>query len=166
MNDISVEDFADVLCLLEPVPETGSKKVWYKSQKQHMVFWFQEQTTTGSGNYTRDAANYSARTCYTRLLNARALHWVAYALGENTDTLQAATAAVDAESNYRKQCSAFRSVIPFARILTLLDNPKGWRLDADLLPYLSFDDEGYPVIIEKKRKDAEAVIDSEMVLPY
>ena len=169
MNDISVEDFADILCLLEPVPETVEKKVWYKTQKQHMVVWFQEQTTTGFGKYTRDTANYSARVCYNHLLNARALLWIAYALGESSDVIQAASEAVEKESNFRKQCSAFREVIPFERICALLDKPKSWKLDPALLPFLEYDEVGYPEIRQKPNKDkkvAEAIIYKELYPDY
>ena len=169
MNDISVEDFADILCLLDPLPEVtkafdrwGTKS--YNSQKAHMVIWFQSQTGTGGGAYTRDSANYSARTCYNRLLNPGALLWIADALGMDAETIKKATEATkEAEKqNYRKRCGAFREVIPFDSICALLEKPKEWRLDPELLPYLDYDADGYAVIKKGKNTDVELVLAGEL----
>ncbi|MBR4235776.1 MAG: hypothetical protein IKR85_06905 [Clostridia bacterium] len=159
MQNITVEDFADILCLLEPVPETHEANVWYRTQKQHMIIWFQRQVITGHGAYLRQTANHSARTCYNRLLNSRSLLWIAYALGEDAETIQAASEATAKENDYRGKCRMFREMIPFDRICALLENPKGWKLDPALLPYLDYDDAGYPAIRQKPKKDRKAAED-------
>lgn len=169
MDDISVLEFTDVLRLLAPMPEaTKIYDHWgtkcYTSQKAHMVIWFESQTGTGTGAFTREKGNNSARACYNRLLNVGALVWIADALGEDAEKIKAAAdaATIAEKENYRKRCGAFRDVIPFDRILELLENPKDWRLDADLIPYLSFNDDGYPKIKKGKKTDVELVIEGEL----
>ena len=161
MRDIDVVVFSEFLRYLEPdLPVTRAldrwgTKGWYKSQKMHMVLWVDSQSTKGSGNYTRSKPNASAKRMYNRFLNPGGLLWMAEALGENTETLErAAKAAAEAEQSVengtRARAAAFRKVIPFERVLELFNNPRGWRYDAAIRPYLEFDEAGWPVCRSSK----------------
>lgn len=152
MNDVNVTEFAEMLCYLEPHPEAterldkwGTKS--YRHQKAHMIDWFVSQTTTGSGSYTRKEPNTSARVTYNRLLAPGAMLWIADALGEGPERLQAAVqSAKEAEKNYwRDRGGGFRKVIPFSRIYQLYQHPENWKYDKRLRPYFGQGEDGYPV---------------------
>lgn len=70
-TDIHVRDFARLLGRLEPhspisdqyeLDRLQKKGVWWSSQQEHMVRWFSDQVTRGSGSFTRAEPNTSART--------------------------------------------------------------------------------------------------------
>ena len=103
---MDVTTFCKVFEVLTPFPDVVQRlDKWgspYKSQKAHVVNWFASQKTTGSGAYTRQAGNNSARTCYNRLLNPGMLIWMASVLGADEEKIEQATAAaVEAEMNPR-----------------------------------------------------------------
>ena len=129
-----------------------------------MVQWFESQTGTGAGAFTRMEGNRSAMLAYNRLLNAGALVWIADALGENPDVIKkAAEEAAKAEKiNYRRRCSAFRAIIPFSRIIELYKQPAGWRYDKALLRLIGFDAAGYPYLTAKGKSKGEMVIFEEL----
>lgn len=156
-NDIDVQEFAEMLCYLEPHPPvTNELDHWrnpYTSEKAHMVLWFGSQETKGSGSYTRNAPNSSARTTYNRLLAPGAMLWIAEALGETPERLRAAVkSAREAEKeHWRNRGAGFRAVIPFDRIYELCGHPEGWRYEKRLLPLLHRDEQGYPYPTDEKR---------------
>lgn len=126
--DISVTDFVRVLSQLEPYlpisdeyEHTKGQKsgVWWSTQKEHMVGWFSSQLTLGSGAYTRERTNSSARTTYNRLLSAGAFVWMAEALGEDPDIVRRAADAARNEPNARKRPALLRRHLPWDRIAEL-----------------------------------------------
>lgn len=127
-DDIHVRDFARVLRRLEPhlpisdqyeldVPQ--KQGVWWSSQQEHMVRWFSDQNTRGSGAFTRSEPNTSARTTYNRLLAPAAFVWMAEALGEDAEVVQAAADAARAEPNARRRPGLLRRHLPWIRIAEL-----------------------------------------------
>ena len=150
-NDIRTIEFSEMLCHLEPHPPiTSQLDRWrnpYTSEKAHMVLWFGSQETKGSGSYTRNKPNNSARTTYNRLLAPGAMLWVAEVMGEAPDRLKAAVqSAKQAEKvHWRNRGNGFRKVIPFDRIYELYQHPEGWLYEKRLLPMIERDDNGYPV---------------------
>ena len=92
---------------------------WWTSQQEHMVAWFGNQTTRGSGAYSRAAPNTSARTTYNRLLSAPAFLWMAEALGEETAVVQAAADAARQEPDARRRPGILRKHLPWGRIAEL-----------------------------------------------
>lgn len=61
-----------------------------RTEREHMVGWFRANETTGSGHYSRNEPNRSARLCYNRLLNAASLLWIAEAVGVEQLTVKQA----------------------------------------------------------------------------
>lgn len=127
-DDIHVRDFARVLAALEPhlpisdqyeldVPQ--KQGVWWSSQQEHMVRWFSDQPTRGSGAFTRAEPNTSARTTYNRLLAPAAFVWMAEALGEDPAVVQAAADAARAEPSARRRSGLLRRLLSWSRIAEL-----------------------------------------------
>ena len=98
--------------------------------------------------YTRATANTSARVTYNRFLNDLGLLWLAETLGEEEATLRrAADAALEMQQiNWRNRCFAFRDVIPWERVMELVARPEGWMYDQAMMPYICFDETGWPAI--------------------
>ena len=92
---------------------------WYTSQRQHMVGWFRAQTTTGSGDYSRNTPNHSARRAYNRILNAGSLLWINEALGQDPDLVRQAAEAAALEREYRRRCRIVREYLPWDRVVEL-----------------------------------------------
>lgn len=127
-DDIHVRDFAHVIAMLEPhlpisdqyeldVPQ--KQGVWWSSQQEHMVRWFSDQATLGSGAFTRSEPNTSARTTYNRLLAPAAFVWMAEALGEDPAVVQAAADAARAEPSARRRPGLLRRHLPWSRVAEL-----------------------------------------------
>lgn len=126
--DFDVHDFASVLGRLEPhLPISDAferahpqeRGTWWSSQQEHMVRWFRSQASTGTGAYSRQEPNRSARTTYNRLLAPAALLWMAEALGELPSTVQAAADVAAAEPNRRRRAGLVRRHLPWERIAQL-----------------------------------------------
>lgn len=137
MADLSVDKFAAILEFLDPLPEMTRKldkreTKKFDSQKAHMIAWFRSQMTTGAKGFTRAQANRSAKKAYNRLLNTGALIWIADALGEQEEALEAAVRQSEQQKDFRERCAVFREAVPWARIDELIRNPKGWRIDPAL----------------------------------
>lgn len=132
-DDFHVDEFVRVLQTLDahlPISEqyerarpqsTGS---WWSSQKEHMISWFGAQNSHGSGAYSRETPNTSARVTYNRLLCPAAFVWMAEALGEDPVVVQAAADAARAEPNARKRPGLLRRHLPWARIAALASLPR------------------------------------------
>ena len=170
VNDLSVDKFAAILEYLDPMPDaTKALDRWgvkhYPNQKAHMILWLLSQEGTGGKGYTRKEGNSSSQEAYNRLLNPGALIWMADALGEAPEAIQNATeAAIAAEKiNYRGRCSAFRELIPWARIDELIHDPAGWKIDPALRPFLSWW-KGWPAPKLSKQAEYEQVIKMELGL--
>lgn len=99
------------------VPPTG--RVWYQSQKEHLLGWLDHYDSGGA--YDRKHPGQDARHFYTHFQCVQGLLWLAEALGEERDVLeQAARAAQDAGRNSAAQCGAFRRMVPWTRVESLL----------------------------------------------
>lgn len=127
-GDIHVRDFVRVLRRLEPhlpisdryeLDRPQRQGAWWTSQQEHMVRWFSDQLTRGSGTFTRREPNESARTTYNRLLCPAAFVWMAEALGEDPAVVQAAADAARDEPNARKRPGHLRKQLPWSRIVEL-----------------------------------------------
>ena len=127
-EDFHVDDFVEILRSLEPhLPISDAyerdcpqkRGVWWSSQKEHMIKWFGDQNSHGSGAFTRKTPNTSARITYNRLLCPAAFVWMAEALGEDPEVVQAAADAARAETNARKRSGLLRGHLPWTRIAEL-----------------------------------------------
>ncbi|WP_147436286.1 hypothetical protein [Mycetocola manganoxydans] len=127
-DDMHVRDFARVLRRLEPhLPVSDAyerdlpqlRGTWWSSQKEHMVRWFSDQDSRGSGAFTRAEPNTSARKTYNRLLCPAAVVWMAEALGEHPVVVQEAADAARDEPGARKRSGLLRKHLPWERIAQL-----------------------------------------------
>ncbi|MCF2707323.1 hypothetical protein I6E29_08625 [Arcanobacterium haemolyticum] len=115
-----------------PITETyenehpQKKGRWWKSQREHMVGWFRSQSTRGSGQYSRNQANYSGKRAYNRLLSDSALLWINEALGADPAKVQAAADAARQEPDHRRRCKAIRDILPWKELVPLIE-AKGLR---------------------------------------
>ena len=126
--DIHVDTFAKILKSLQPhLPISDAyerdmpqlKGSWWTSQQEHMVRWFDNQNSLGSGKFTRKTPNTSSRTTYRYLRCPAAFIWMAEALGEDPATVQIAADAARAEENAAKRSGIIRRHIPWTRIAEL-----------------------------------------------
>ena len=166
--DMDVITFCKVFEALTPFPDVVQRlDKWgfpYKSQKAHVVNWFASQKTTGSGAYTRQAGNSSARTCYNRLLNPGMLIWMAAVLGADEGKIEKATAAaIEAEKiNYRKRCTAFRELFPFEEIMRLMEKPDRWQYDPTLTGLYSVGADNIPHPVKGKERQYRRILREEL----
>ena len=126
-TDMDVRRFACLLDELEahlPISDAfeaaDPQKVgrWWTSQKEHMRVWFHTQATTGSGAFTRQQPNLSAKTAYNRLQSPDGLLWIAEALGADRELVEAV--AEQALKVPRASRSAFiRKNLPWNLIIEL-----------------------------------------------
>lgn len=72
-----------------------------------MVEWFRANETKGSGSYSREIPNKSARRCYNSLMNEASLLWIAEAVGVDELTVRQAFEAAVAASDYRRECGGY-----------------------------------------------------------
>ena len=167
-QDMDINTFCDVFSILETLPKTVKTfDKWgspYKSQKAHVVNWFASQKTTGSGAYTRQVGNSSARTCYNRLLNPGMLIWMAAVLGADEGKIEQATAAaIEAEKiNYRKRCTAFRELFPFDEIMRLMEKPDRWQYDPALTGLYTVDADNIPRPVKGKERQYRRILREEL----
>ena len=83
-----------------------------------MSRWFDAQATTGSGSFTRQKPNLSARKTYSTLQHSEGLVWIAEALGVDTQLVQ--QVANDALAINRRSRSKFvRQHLPWDMIAGL-----------------------------------------------
>ncbi len=102
----------------EPLRRYSS--VWYSSQKEHLLgFWGQYNTP---GAYNRKHTDRDAKFAYNHLRCAPGLLWLAEALGEERTVLERGIAAInEAGPNLSSQCAAFRKIVPWSRIESLIE---------------------------------------------
>lgn len=86
---------------------------------ERIAEWFQANETKGSGAYSRQTPNFSAKRCYNRLLNATWLLWIAEAVGVDETTVRASYEAALEAGEYRRACGAIRRIIPWGTIYAL-----------------------------------------------
>lgn len=91
-----------------------------RTEKQHMVQWFADNATHGSGAYFRQRPNSSAKKCYNKLENAALLLWIAEAVGIEESIVEAAFEAARQAGDYRRACGAIRKVITWPMIIESL----------------------------------------------
>lgn len=154
MNDIDVGRMAIYMACMEarpPITQALDRWGWHgKSQKAHMITWLLNQPTSSKTakafSYERTVGNTSTRAMYNRFMNPGGLLWMAEVFGVDKAKLkEAVDAAIEAgKIDYRKRCVAFRKVIPFNAIMEHLLQPGAWMYDGHVLPYLWFDDSGFP----------------------
>ena len=160
MDDLSVSELARYLSFLDQ-GETGKK---YKSQKAHMLLWLEAQQETHGGAYGRIKANDSAKAMYNRFQNPDGLLWIAKALGEDEETLRSASESAS-KADKKSRCKAFRAVIPWERVIELLENPLQWHVDARLADVVTRNEKtGYPQIAKGMKAKYESIIASEIGL--
>ncbi|MBV7296174.1 hypothetical protein KRX51_09655 [Corynebacterium sp. TAE3-ERU12] len=125
--DFDVQDFAVLLQLLPEdvvitaslsplVPQQGDPTSWYVTQRECLVDWFYSQTTKGSGEYSREEPNRSAKRTYNRLQSLHGVAWVAEAVGVDRDVFFRGWRAANKVEDHRRQCGVFRTEIPWAII--------------------------------------------------
>ncbi len=99
IDDIHVRNFLCVLKALHPrlpgsdhyeLDRRQARGAWLSSQQEHMVALPGNQDTLGSGIFTPQVANSTAKTTYNSLLHPAAFVWITKALGENSVAVQAA----------------------------------------------------------------------------
>ena len=96
-----------------------SKDKTGRTEREHMVEWFRANETKGSGAYSRQVPNQSARRCYNGLMNAASLLWSAEAVGIDEPTVRRAYEAAVAADDYRRACGAIRKIIAWDMIYAL-----------------------------------------------
>lgn len=84
-----------------------------------MAAWLDE--LDGPGAYGRVSRGLGARHAYNHFQCAPGLLWIAEALGEHAQVVRDAADAAGGEGRPATQCAAIRRVIPWARIVELLD---------------------------------------------
>src|SRR5690554_1982324 len=118
-DDMHVHDFVRALHRLEPhLPISDAyerdrpqlRGTWWSSQKEHMIQWFRLQEGHGSGAFTREERNTSARTTYNRLLCPAAFVWMAEALGEDPVVVTSAADAARDEPSARSAPGCFGGI--------------------------------------------------------
>ena len=165
LPDINIYDMIEIMSYMEPNPPITSEIDQWGTvgvdQKGHMLGWCSAQPTKGKGAYSRSKGNESTRTMYNRFLNPGGLLWLAEVLGEREETLRLAVkeAAAAEKINYRNRCTAFRKVIPFERIMELLNYPQEWRIDDRVFPLLYYDmATGQPYLKEECQDELENIL--------
>ena len=91
-----------------------------RTEKQHMVHWFADNATHGSGAYSRQKPNNSAKRCFNKLENAASLLWIAEAVGIEEPVVAAAFEAARQAGDYRRACGAIRKIITWSMIIESL----------------------------------------------
>ena len=103
------------------IREVGnSPDVRSRTEKQHMVQWFADNATYGSGAYSRRKPNNSAKDCFNKLENAASLLWIAEAAGVEEPIVAAAFDAARQAGDYRRACGAIRQIITWFMIIESL----------------------------------------------
>lgn len=126
MIDFDVRQFSTLLSTLpahlpisdameEADPQQGR---WWSSQREHMVSWFAAQATHGSGAYTRQTPNRSAKRTYNRLQCPEGLVWIAEALGADPGLVQR-TAEEALAVPIRSRSAFVRKTLPWDLIAEL-----------------------------------------------
>ena len=85
-----------------------------------MVHWFADNATHGSGAYSRQKPNNSAKRCFNKLENAASLLWIAEAVGIEEPVVAAAFEAARQAGDYRRACGAIRKIITWSTIIESL----------------------------------------------
>lgn len=128
MPDIRCRKFSDILASKSDhypysdkyIAEVhDSKDKTGRTEREHMVEWFRANETKGSGAYSRQVPNQSARRCYNGLMNAASLLWIAEAVGIDELTVRRAYEAAVAAGDYRRACGAIRKIITWDMIYAL-----------------------------------------------
>lgn len=91
-----------------------------RTEKQHMVQWFADNATYGSGSYSRQKPNNSAKDCFNKLENAASLLWIAEAASVEEPIVAAAFETARQAGDYRQACGAIRKIITWSMIVESL----------------------------------------------
>lgn len=133
--DFDVKQFSRILAKLEPhlpisdafecscYPQTQHPR--WRSQRDHMTSWFDAQATKGSGAYTRNQPNRSAKVTYNRLQSAEGMLWIAEALGADPTLVQAAADEALATKRGPSRCAIIRRHLPWEVIAELAKSRQG-----------------------------------------
>lgn len=125
--DLDVRAFVRILRTLPAWPpitagwdkEHRARHMARRSQREHMVGWFESQPTLGSGAYSRREPNHSARITYNRLLSVGGLLWIGEAMGAPRELVQRASEEAARERDNRRRCGIIRRHIPWEMIASL-----------------------------------------------
>jgi hypothetical protein len=98
----------------------GTRKVWYRSQKEHWLGWLSEYG--GPGYYGRKISSRSAQFVYNHVNCAPMVLWLGEASGVPKPQLKSAKrAALRANPSPAAEAAAVRKIIPWSAIQTLLE---------------------------------------------
>ncbi len=118
LNLESLPRMTDEISHAHPELELGLAR--YPSQKVGAIKWLE-------GLIKRKKT--SGREAYNEKQNLLCLLWLAEVLGEKANTLRNAIDVALACRTMPERCEAFRMLIPFDRIIALVENPQEWLLD-------------------------------------
>lgn len=129
MTDIRCKTFSDYLATKRdyyPYSDKYIEQVYDSKEKtgrnecEHMVSWFKANETKGSGAYSQQTPNNSARRCYNSRMNAAPLPWIAETVGMDELTVRRAYEAAVAAGDYRRTCGAIRKIVTWDMIYALV----------------------------------------------
>lgn len=121
IDDIHVRSFLCVLKALHPrlpvsdryeLDRRQARGAWSSSQQERMVALLGNQDMLGSGSFTPQVANSSAKSADDNLLHPAVFVWMAKALGENSVAVQASDDAACDESDEKKRRGLLRKQLP------------------------------------------------------
>lgn len=127
--DCDCREFADILSNKKPHYPISDRYITNihdspvksgRNEREHMVSWFEDNETTGSGSYTRRVPNASARRCYNMLQNVASLLWIAEAAGISSAIVERAYDEAVKAGDRRRACGAIRRLIPWEEVCTRL----------------------------------------------
>ncbi|MEZ5211256.1 hypothetical protein [Gordonia sp. (in: high G+C Gram-positive bacteria)] len=127
-GDVLVDDLRRLIDSLQPeqpiTDEFESREdgrdTWYRDQREHLSGWLSEYNSPGA--YGRKNPSTSGKHFYNHFRCVAGLIWLAEALGEDPQVLNGAVAKVRAApANPSSECAAFRRVVPWTRILELIE---------------------------------------------
>lgn len=130
MEDIHNMPAADLAAIFRTLPPImpishkyqqhywGNRKLWYSTQKEHMIGWFSE--AAGPGAYGRKTRGRNARQTYNSLQCAPALLWIGEALGEDPVMVTAAANRAAGRGRESTQSAQIRAIVSWDRIVPLI----------------------------------------------
>ena len=127
LPDLPVKKLLDAIDNLDPLPPLTVETTRAHPELEHGMARFPSQKA-GAIKWLRGLAQRkktSGRAAYNEKPNLLCLLWLAEALGEKPDTLKEALVAALACSTMPERCEALRKVIPFDRIMELVEEQKG-----------------------------------------
>lgn len=91
-------------------------RVYWNSQKEHLLPWLDAQGTNGTAGFTRRKPNYDARTMYVNLSCPECLIWIAEAAGLQQDVIVSAAEKAKTNDSAVTRSAIIRHDIPWETI--------------------------------------------------